>query len=166
MNSLYNGNLLRTHSGKMIDVFNPDPDMICIEDIAHALSHICRFGGHTTDFYSVAQHSVMCASLVPHSQQLEALMHDATEAYLLDIPSPIKRQLPGYEQAEDNLMRIIADKYKLEYPFVPILKIADKDALEYEYKFHVLQSSPCTNMSPEMAKQVFLEKFKEYSNGR
>lgn len=164
MHSLHNTNLLRTHSGKLIDVFNPDPDLICIEDIAHALAHICRFGGHTTDFYSVAQHSIMCASLVPHTLQLTALMHDATEAYLLDIPSPIKRQLPKYEEAEDNLMRVIAQKYGLEYPFPAILKIADKDALEYEYKYHVLQSSTCTNMTAELAKQVFLEKFNEYTN--
>jgi len=166
MNNLHNATKIRTFSGRMMDVFNPEPDMICIEDIAHALSNLCRFGGHTSEFYSVAQHSVMCASLVPEKYRLDALLHDATEAYMLDIPSPIKRQLPGYSEAEDKLMQIIADKFGVQFPFDKSVKIADRETLEYEYQHHVLSSSPCSAWKLELAKQVFLEKFNEYSHGR
>ena len=92
---------IQTFTGRHINPFDPDPDAIDIEDIAHALSHICRFTGHTHTFYSVAQHSVHVADLVCRNTAglakparsravLMALLHDASEAYLCDIPRPLK----------------------------------------------------------------------------
>ncbi|MFC4230551.1 hypothetical protein ACFOW1_01525 [Parasediminibacterium paludis] len=65
LEDLYKPNCIRTYTGLYMNVFDPTPEMICIEDIAHALSHQCRFSGHTKQFYSVAQHSYHVAALVP-----------------------------------------------------------------------------------------------------
>ncbi len=79
---------IQTLSGKKFDYLNSTTDDVEIEDIATALSHICRFNGHLPEFYSVAQHSVLCSQIVPPEFAFEALMHDAAEAYCQDIPAP------------------------------------------------------------------------------
>lgn len=76
-------------------------------DIGHALSNICRFGGHTKKFYSVAEHCVRVAGLVPDQYRLEALLHDAAEAYIGDITSPMKSQFPLLASVEDGIRREI-----------------------------------------------------------
>lgn len=121
-----------THSGIEFDVCNPDPDLIEIEDIAHALSHICRFTGHTKHFYSVAQHSYLCATLVPPEHALEALLHDAAEAYIGDVSSPLKAQLPGYQVIEANLEQAIRQRFGLPTQKTPWVKEADLQMLAAE----------------------------------
>ena len=87
---------------------NPKTENIRVLDIAHALSNICRYGGHCTRFYSVAQHSVFCSKqLGTPLEQMEFLMHDASEAYLIDLPRLIKRGMPMYREIEDNLLYVI-----------------------------------------------------------
>lgn len=86
---------LTTFSGEKFFPLQPDVKKIHIEDIAHALSNQCRFAGHTSEFYSVAQHSVIVSEILAsqgksHLVQLKGLLHDATEAYLMDIPRPLK----------------------------------------------------------------------------
>ena len=83
---------IMTFTGKMFDFFKPKPETICIEDIAHALALTNRYGGHTLEPYSVAEHSVRC-SLLPVGEPLLNLMHDAAEAYIGDIASPQKAGL-------------------------------------------------------------------------
>lgn len=103
---------IETFSGHPIDPLNPEPHRIHYTDIAHALSNQCRFSGHTVKFYSVAQHSVHVSEEVelmgasPEVQML-ALFHDASEAYLVDMPTPIKRQMPEYRAAEEKLQTMI-----------------------------------------------------------
>src|SRR5665811_1025646 len=98
MENLYTPNCIRTFTGIYMNVFEPTPEMISIEDIAHALTMQCRFGGHLPDFYSVAQHSLNCSYLIDNPKlKLTALLHDASEAYLLDIPRPIKNNLNNYK---------------------------------------------------------------------
>lgn len=106
---------IQTYTGKAFDPFDPDPMKICIEDIAHALSNICRFTGHTREFYSVAQHSVEMAKRLPASLQLAGLLHDASEAYLCDVPSPIKRrpEFQFYRDAEAILQNLIFAKFEV-----------------------------------------------------
>lgn len=82
-----------------------------IEHIAAALSKICRFSGHTKEFYSVAQHSVMCARLVPTEYALEALLHDASEAFLGDVTSPLKSLLREYKQIEAATQQAIFNAF-------------------------------------------------------
>lgn len=114
--NLYTPDCIRTFTGIYVNVFEPTEEMICIEDIAHALSNQCRFGGHLPVFYSVAQHSIIMSDKMHESHKLAALLHDASEAYLLDIPRPIKKGLSNYKEIEDKLMTAIAAKFGFEYP--------------------------------------------------
>lgn len=88
--------LIATYSGKLVNPLDLKPEDIDIHDIAHALSNICRYGGHVRKFYSVAQHSIIMLDLLkgvaaPPDEQLQGLLHDAEEAYILDFPNPIKK---------------------------------------------------------------------------
>jgi uncharacterized protein len=121
-----------TYTGKRFYPLAPDLDDICIEDVAHALSMQCRFTGHVSDFYSVADHclwvSVIAAELGHPEDALWGLLHDASEAYLHDIASPIKRQdaFALYRGAESTLEDLIFAKFGLHGPRPPSVKWADK----------------------------------------
>lgn len=156
---LYAGGCIRTYSGLYVDVFDPDPETICIEDIAHALSNLCRFAGHVKSFYSVAQHSVLCSLQVGDDCRLEALMHDASEAYLLDIPKPIKNRLEGYKEMEDKMMSIIAAKFGFDYPLRKEVKGIDNYMLEWEWRDVVLTENRFLSWEPERAEKEFLMVF-------
>lgn len=82
-----------TYTGKAFDLLNPSPEMVCIEDIVHALANICRYTGHVQEFYSVAQHCVLMAKADLPGDPLQRLLHDAGEAYVGDIASPWKQCL-------------------------------------------------------------------------
>lgn len=123
-----------THSGKMFDFVNPHPDQICIEDIAHALSNICRFTGHTKFFYSVAQHSIFTSYIVPKPHKLAALLHDAAEAYINDIAKPLKQILPDYAAIEERVERVIFAKFGVPYPLPDCVKRADLVMLATEQR--------------------------------
>lgn len=129
----YNSRKIETYMGNLVSVFDPDPDSIDIRDIAHALSLNCRWGGHVRRFYSVAQHSLFCAEHVQGKYKKAALLHDATEAYMIDLPRPIKLGLPEYKTIEKKLMKIIAKRFRIPYPFPDIIKRIDKKSLEIEW---------------------------------
>lgn len=122
-------NYVRTFTGKSMHPFAPSLDEICIEDIAHGLANTCRFSGQVRHFYSVAQHSVAVASIVPARHRLSALLHDATEAYLGDLAKPIKLGLPDYQQVEAGLWRVITQKFGISETLDPAIKLADNAAL-------------------------------------
>jgi uncharacterized protein len=148
--------MIRTFSGVMFNVFEPDPELICIEDITHALSNLCRFGGHTATFYSVAEHSIRCANLVTgRKRKLAALLHDASEAYLVDIPSPIKYFIPKYREIEEKLMLAIAEKLEFEYPLPTVVAQADKAMLEIEWH-NLMTDNKWVNMPAQYARDNFL----------
>lgn len=103
---------IQTQSGKVLDLEDPQPEDICISDIAAGLSKICRFGGQINTFYSVAQHSLFCHDQARRPyDKFAMLMHDASEAYLGDVPSPLKALLPDYREIEARLQKVICDKY-------------------------------------------------------
>ena len=158
-NLLFVEDCIRTNSGKYINVFNPDPTTIDIDDIAHGLSHACRFGGQVPKFYSVAQHCVEGVKLVDDYWKLEMLLHDATEGIMCDLASPIKRRIPQYKIAEENLMRCIANKFKLKFPFGDTVHIADEHLLRIEFQTMMIDRNIDNCWSPEKSKQQFLQTF-------
>lgn len=167
MENLYTKDCIRTFTGKYFNVFEPDPSLIDIEDIAHSLSFQCRFGGRLPVFYTVAQHSVLtCSSITEYRK--EALLHDAAEAYLLDIPAPIKNRLPDYKAVEENLIKCIFNKFGLEYPLPLPVKLQDRAMLELEWNEIMLKRtangfnqaySIIDVWEPALAKQNFLSHF-------
>jgi len=132
---------IRTRSGWFYP-FDPRPEEIHIRDIAHALSMLCRFGGHVRSFYSVAQHSVLVSLNVPEEFALVGFLHDATEAYIGDMVAPIKRQLPRFNYVEDLVWCAVVDRFDLTEHGVdpttmampPEVKHADMRALVTEMR--------------------------------
>lgn len=157
--NLFTTKCIRTVTGIYVNVFEPTPAMICIEDIAHSLSHQCRFGGHLPYFYSVAQHSLWCSHNVPAQHKLAALLHDASEAYLLDIPKPIKKELKDYQVVEDRLMKVIAEKFGFQYPLAEEIKQIDARALQREWDNFMLAGTP-SQSDHRRVKEGFLRYFK------
>lgn len=164
--NLHTPNCIRTVSGQYVDLADPDPDTILITDIAHALSQLPRFGGHLPRFYSVAQHSMACAELVAPEHKLQALLHDASEAYLLDVPSPLKALLPEYRKLEQRFMEVIAKKFGFAWPLAEEVKLADHTMLHTEWHLVMLQKGgpEFLTMSSNYAKDAFHAAFWEYHN--
>ena len=120
-------------NGRYYNFFDPDPLVVDIETIAHALSHICRFTGHVSRFYSVAEHCVR-ASYIPKDpdDQYDALMHDAPEALVADIATPLKRQLgPRYAGIEKIAEDFIGAYWGVNMG-TPVVKHADRTMLATE----------------------------------
>ena len=125
---------IQTVSGQIVELVNPNPEQIFTADIGHALSQVCRFAGHTSRFYSVAQHSVLVPHLVPKEYALEGLLHDAAEAYIGDVARPLKRALPQYKIIEQRWEAAIRERYKLNVslPMHKAIEKADNEALSIE----------------------------------
>lgn len=119
---------IQTHCGIAFPLLNPKPEHIVLEDIAHALSQISRFNGHLVRPYTVAEHSINVASILPPEHRLWGLLHDAAEAYIGDITRPLKAAIPALEEVELRVLRVVARKYGLSWPMPQIVKRAD-DAL-------------------------------------
>lgn len=162
---------LMTWTGRQIDLMNPSPDDVDIVDIATALSRECRYAGHVSSFYSVAQHSVLCSHIVPRELAFEALLHDATEAYLKDIPAPLKHLLPEYRIVEERFEWAIRVHFGLPEKQNPAIKNADNILLATEVrdlypqcKRHFsVKAEPMKEriipLPPEKAKKQFMERF-------
>jgi uncharacterized protein len=133
------GPYLQTVSGRWVNPFDPDPDQLDAGDIARALANQCRFGGHSRVFYSVAQHSVVVSRLVEErggdvEDVFAALMHDAGEAYLGDMPHPLKHRSPlgaAFKEAEEHLEQAIRARFRIKAD-VPQIKRADRALLATE----------------------------------
>ena len=110
------GNYITTYTGEHFEPTDPDPKAIRIEDIAHALSLICRGNGHVRTFWSVGEHCINCAKEAQARSLsdrivLACLLHDASECYMSDIPRPFKRELPEYREHEERLLEMIYEKF-------------------------------------------------------
>jgi hypothetical protein len=129
------GPYLRLRSGRRFYPGHITVDMIDPGDIAHALGNLCRFGGHTSTFYSVAEHCMLCALQGRTAEEsLALLLHDASEAYLVDVPRPIKKLLGGYKEIESRLMRVIEERFGLPAGILEsdFVKAVDNSALIFE----------------------------------
>lgn len=131
---------IHTHTGKSLDLLDPRPSQICIEDVAHALGRICRYTGHSHHFYSVAEHSVLCSQVVSGGRSVrdglalakQALLHDATEAYVNDLAAPLKRLCPDYKEIEWRVWYAVAAHFRLSTDLRAEVKLADLRMLATE----------------------------------
>lgn len=172
---------IQTLSGKKFDYLNSTTDDVEIEDIATALSHICRFSGHLPEFYSVAQHSVLCSQIVPPEFAFEALMHDAAEAYCQDIPAPLKALLPDYRRIEERVEQLIRAKFSITPDMSAVVKYADLVMLATERRdldiddgslWPCLEGIPASDiiqivpLRPGQAYGLFINRFNELTESR
>lgn len=134
--------IMQTYSGGPFDLLNPRPEDIRILDIAEALSKINRFAGHTKYPYSVAQHSILVSMFLDESGlEMDGLFHDAHEAYVNDITSPMKvalKHVAGadlFARVEAPIRRAIARQFGLQEPIPADVHIADREALAVERRF-------------------------------
>lgn len=134
--------------------------MFCIEDIAHALSFIPRFGGHLPIWYSVTDHCIMCQSIASKEDRFAALMHDCTEAYLMDLCTPIKKKLEEYYIIEHSLMMLLSDIFKFKYPFNENILEIDKRVLELEWN-NIMIGNARDVYSQQASKRQFLRLYNE-----
>lgn len=119
------GNWIQTFTGKRFYPISPEPGDVVLDDIAHALSMLCRYGGHAHRFYSVAEHSVLMSRAVSPENALWALFHDAAEAYIVDVPRPVKQYLYNYKDIENGILTAIATRFDLPGNFPLEVKEAD-----------------------------------------
>lgn len=166
---------IQTVSGHRFNFLTPESSEFGLEDVAHALSHICRFTGHTREFYSVAQHSVLVSRLLPRELALQGLMHDAAEAFIGDVSSPLKRMLPEYKAIERRIEAAVFARFGLPEFFDPAVKFADLVALATEKRdlmrhvpngidWSALPDPAATKLDPwtsAHAKQAFIDRFWE-----
>lgn len=169
------GAYMQTISGRGFWPMDPRLEEVDINDIAHALSNVCRFGGHMAEFYSVAQHSVIVSDLLPRNLALQGLLHDAPEAYIGDMIQPLKYCMPQFKDIENRVWAVIATRYGLPENMDDQVHVADKRAIVTEARdllhIHVdwLDREPYCSFAPVcmkidplppgQAKALFLQRF-------
>lgn len=190
MTQMHTKQSIATFTGKFIEPLNPQWDDLDIIDIAHGLSNICRYGGQSLEFYSVSQHSVYVSYNTDLGNELNGLLHDGSEAYLGDVPRPIKHttQYQFYRDVEDVLQTMIFQKFgststEEEYE-TPDIKYADNSILmiEQQHLFKKPWNGPKLLWSdlkykdeflldvfkpwtPRIAETRFMERFVELTGG-
>lgn len=172
---------IQIYSGKKFFPLDPNENDLNIEDIAHALSNQCRFAGHVREFYSVAQHSVLVSLDCCPENALAGLLHDASEAYLVDLPRPLKQSggFEFYNEAERNLMAAIERKFGLTGHCWQSIHESDMRVFAAECRdlmsplhpeFDVGGFAPIDDriepLTPKEAKQLFLLRYNELTDGR
>lgn len=140
------GDWMQTFSGGRFYPLSPRPEELEPVDIAHALSLLCRFGGHVDRFYSVAEHCVLMSRAVAPEYALAALLHDATEAYVVDVPRPLKRQLPGYREIEEQVWFAIAHRFGLDFELPAEVHEADNRILVNERRELLSHAEPWSSI--------------------
>lgn len=168
------GDWVQTYGGRSFWPLDPRPTDIFITDIAHALSLLCRFGGHCCVFYSVAEHCVlMSRQCADPYDKLWCLLHDASEAYIGDMVRPLKRMIPQFQDIEHKIDRIIFQRFGLFGNIPTHIKTLDNRMLMTEaevimlappktwaVKAEVLEHVSLKFWSPEIAKEQYLEEFR------
>ncbi|ATQ67750.1 phosphohydrolase [Methylosinus trichosporium OB3b] len=172
---------MQTYTGRAFYPLDPRPQDVAIDDIAHALAHLCRYGGHSRFFYSVAEHSLLLARYAAASPDMApkdaadlalcALLHDASEAYLVDVPRPLKIMLPLYAVMEARVQAAIAARFGLSHGLSGLVRDLDHRILTDE-RLQLMETPPqpwatdaeplgviITGMSPRRAEREFLDEF-------
>lgn len=124
--------VLQTYTGKVLKPLESSPGDFDIRDIAWSLAMQCRYNGHTNLFYSVATHCILVSWHCPVGLKRDGLLHDASEAYLSDLPSPMKARMPEYRKLELQVEEAIAQEFNLTWPMAPAVKAADDKVFQLE----------------------------------
>ena len=176
------GDWMQTYTGRQFWPLDPRPSEIDITDIAHSLGMACRYAGHVLQFYSVAEHCVLLCRWLescgePAEVQLAGLLHDATEAYLVDVPRPVKPHLSEYRKFETRLWYAVAARFNISAHVPDIVHFADSAILADEQRQNM---APCSVQwdlpygaldielqfwSPARAKAEFLAEFERLTGG-
>jgi len=168
--------ITQTVGGRAFNFAHPEDFEYDVEEIAHALSNLCRFTGHTTKFYSVAQHSVLVSRMVKPGYALEGLMHDASEAFLGDVSTPLKQYLIEYAHIERRVDTAIRKYFGLPICESDEVKGADRRVLATEFRdlMPLSQDRPHDVLpytfkvepwAPEYSRQLFIDTFQELYYG-
>lgn len=123
-----------TASGRYFDLIRPDNNLPTLGEIAHALAHICRYTGHVSRFYSVAQHSVLVSRIVPPMDARAGLLHDMAEAFIGDVSRPLKQLLPAYKWIERRIEADLFCRFGLPQQMPESVKRADLILLATEQR--------------------------------
>lgn len=180
------GAWIQTFSGIRFWPLDPRPDEVRLEDVAHVLAQLCRFGGHSSRFYSVAQHSVHVSEMCDTDHSLAGLVHDAAETYLIDVPRPLKRQpeFAAYRAIEKRVAAAVAKAFGVDPELFESEQVKRADAImlatEAKHLMHLtpnggpagewdelkgvkprteLQSNPFRPWWPDEAKARFTERY-------
>jgi hypothetical protein len=165
------------HSGRQLDFSCPETSEFTVADIAHGLAHTCRYAGQCDGFYSVAEHSVLVSHVVPHSK-LAALFHDAAEAFMGDMPAPLKLLLPAYKVIETRIEQAIFARLGIEWPVPSEVKHADYSVMAAEQEVLmpagtnvwlreagvVAANVEIRRLDPTRAKVLFLQRYAELTS--
>lgn len=168
------GPRMMLQSGVWFDFLDPASSAFVIEDIAYGLSHICRYAGQCSAFYSVAEHSLL-VSEVAHGHEYSALMHDAAEAFIGDVTRPLKQLLPDFKRIEAVVEAAIFERFDVPTPIPKEIKRADLCVLAAEQaqimppetslwaREEGIIPAPVTvrHLSPRAARTAFLKRFDE-----
>lgn len=166
-----NSHVMNSYSGKIFDPMQMTENDICIEDIAHALSMMCRGSGQLLYFYSVAQHSLNCAyEAMARGYDVKAilacLLHDASEGYIADIIRPVKQHLKDYYIIENMIMNTIFCKYDLQDVNQQLWQSIDNDMLENEFtvmlSHHQSQNVPLLKSKPDFTERNYRDVEQEF----
>jgi 5'-deoxynucleotidase YfbR-like HD superfamily hydrolase len=146
--------VIETYSGNSFDLFDPNPAEVRLLDVAAGLAHVCRFGGHCQEFYSVAHHSIHVSRELPDEPRLQllGLFHDAGEAYVGDIPRPLKAEFEEFERIEERILDAVWKSVGVESPTDDEwerVMAADDQLLAYEAT-NLLEDGGWTDNSPEL----------------
>lgn len=167
-------NYITTYTRKHFDPVHPDPALICIEDIAHALPMICRGNGHVRSFWSVGEHCILSAKEAAargYSNRLvlAALLHDASECYMSDVPRPLKQNMKQYKEQENHLLDVLYTKFlcfTLNINEEKMIKEIDNALLWYDLKYLLDEESegkqPELHVKIDYTVRAFSEVEKEY----
>jgi hypothetical protein len=170
-------------SGAILHYDHPETSDVTIDDLASALSNVCRFSGHLPCFYSVAQHLVNTSYIVPPEHAFDALMHDTAEAFTNDIPTPLKWTFPEFKVIESKIEGGMSKLFNFNYPYPAEVKLADTQMLLIEKKYikndtnvwpdyegyeyeHLVDLVHLEPWQPRRAKREFLERYEELKGGQ
>lgn len=147
-------------SGARMDYDAPEESDVTLDDLASAVSNICRFSGHLPCFYSVAQHLVNTSRIVPSEFAFDALMHDTAEAFTNDLPTPLKWSLPIFKELEVKIESAMSRRFGFAYPYAPEVKLADTQMLLLEKKYVKLDDREWPNypdLDPAVERELLLK---------